>query len=151
MRTIVFLAALALAGCSGREEPAAVASESAAPAPVETTTAEPAKPAAPPAVAAIPAALRGRWGLVPGDCTSTRGDAKGLLTIDAAGLRFFESAGKLGKVAEAGPNSLRASFAMQGEGMEWTRDMALEVEGNTLKRREFGPEASAEGFVYTRC
>src|SRR6476659_3156800 len=31
------------------------------------------------AAAAIPAALHGRWGLTPGDCTSTRGDAKGLL------------------------------------------------------------------------
>ena len=29
----------------------------------------------------IPAALRGRWGMTPADCTSTRGDAKGLLEI----------------------------------------------------------------------
>src|SRR5688500_4994135 len=30
---------------------------------------------------AIPAAFHGRWGMVPADCTSTKGDAKGLITI----------------------------------------------------------------------
>ena len=31
----------------------------------------------------IPAAFHGRWGMVPADCTSTRGDNKGLITVDA--------------------------------------------------------------------
>src|SRR3569623_2124157 len=40
---------------------------------------------------AIPAALQGRWGLAPGDCTSALGDAKGLLVINSRELRFYES------------------------------------------------------------
>src|SRR6188472_2988303 len=41
--------------------------------------------------APIPAALQGRWGLTPADCTSALGDAKGLLVINANELRFYES------------------------------------------------------------
>lgn len=145
MRPIVFIAALALAACSNRDDPAAPASEAAATEAAATAT------ASTPTVAAIPAALHGRWGLVPGDCTSTRGDAKGLLTIDAASLRFYESEGRIGEVTAAGPSSLRASFTMQGEGMEWVREMELSASGNTLTRREFGAEAAAEAFVYNRC
>ena len=46
---------------------------------------------------------------------------------------------------------MRASFTMQGEGMEWVREMELTASGNTLTRREFGAEAAAEAFAYTRC
>ena len=38
----------------------------------------------------IPAAIRGRWGLTPADCTSTRGDAKGLLEIGPDTLKCSE-------------------------------------------------------------
>ncbi|MGH6787347.1 MAG: hypothetical protein ACREBO_10985 [Novosphingobium sp.] len=151
MRTIVFTCAavLALAACSGGGEPSAAPSESIA-------AAEPTSAAAPtqssaPTVASIPEALHGRWGLVPADCTSTRGDTKGLLTIDGKTLKFYESVGKLGEVTAASDNSLRASFTMQGEGMEWVRDMELAAAGDKLTRREFGAEAAAEAFVYTRC
>src|SRR5918996_4286908 len=47
---------------------------------LENGAAEPVDGAAP---GKIPASLHGRWGLTPGDCTSTRGDAKGLLVISA--------------------------------------------------------------------
>src|SRR3954467_10096462 len=47
--------------------------------------------ASPTPSASIPAALQGRWGLTPGDCTSTLGDAKGLLIVNATELRFYES------------------------------------------------------------
>ena len=36
----------------------------------------------------IPASLHGRWGMTPADCSSTRGDAKGLLIVSADGLKF---------------------------------------------------------------
>ena len=36
----------------------------------------------------IPEQFLGRWGLVKADCTSTKGDAKGLLTISDARLTF---------------------------------------------------------------
>lgn len=146
MRTLVLALVLALPACSGGDDPADRASETVAASEAATAPA-----AATPTIAAIPAALHGRWGLVAGDCISTRGDAKGLLTIDAGSLRFYESEGRIGEVTEAGPQRMRASFTMQGEGMEWVREMTLEADGNNLKRREFGSGAVAEGFVYTRC
>src|ERR1044072_7834775 len=45
--------------------------------------------------ASIPAQYQGRWGMVPADCTSTRGDAKGLITIGDKTIRFFESTATL--------------------------------------------------------
>jgi len=36
----------------------------------------------------IPAAFRGRWGMVPDDCTSTRGDAKGLIIVTKTASNF---------------------------------------------------------------
>lgn len=104
-------------------------------------------------VASIPPAVRGRWGLVPADCTSTRGDAKGLLIVEADKLRFYESVGALGEASESGENAIRATFSFTGEGMEWTRDQTLEVRdgGKTLIRREHGPEAAPEPFKYAKC
>ena len=39
----------------------------------------------------IPVAVQGRWGLTPGDCTSIRGDTKGLLVVSADRLQVYES------------------------------------------------------------
>lgn len=101
----------------------------------------------------IPVAARGRWGLVPADCTSTRGDAKGLLTIAATTLKFYESRGILGKIAERSDRRIRATFAFAGEGMTWTRDEVLDVQdgGKTLIRREYGEDAAPGPFKYARC
>lgn len=101
----------------------------------------------------IPVALRGAWGMVPGDCTSTRGDAKGLLRVSATTLTFYESVGRLGTVKDRSENSLRADYAFTGEGMEWTRDITLTVSngGNTLTRYDRGGEEPGEPFTYTRC
>lgn len=100
----------------------------------------------------IPAALQGRWGMVPQDCTSTRGDAKGLLTIGPDSLKFHESAGKLGEIADRADSRIRASFAFTGEGMNWQRDMELAThDGKTLIRRELGDDASPRPFTYTKC
>lgn len=103
-------------------------------------------------VAAIPAALHGRWGLVPADCTSTRGDAKGLLTISADTLRFYESRARLAQVTASSPTRIAATFAFEGEGQSWTRTVTLELgsDGATLVRRE---EAEGErlSLGYRRC
>lgn len=109
--------------------------------------------AAKPVTASIPDSLRGRWGLVPADCTSQRGDAKGLLIIYPDQLRFYESTAKLGETIKQAPDSIRANFAFTGEGSTWRREMILEVQdnGQRLMRREFGPEAMAEPLRYTRC
>ncbi len=102
---------------------------------------------------AIPAAVRGRWGLVAADCTSTKGDAKGLLTIDAANLRFYESHGELARIREKDATRIVADYKFSGEGMEWDRLMVLDVQdgGKTLIRRDYGEGAAAGPMRYRRC
>lgn len=157
-RTIFFLPALlALAACDGGTQGADVTTEEAAAngdlaanssvAPVEPDD------AGTPAPTEIPEAMRGRWGLVAADCTSTRGDAKGLLEIDAGRLRFYESVGTLDTVMDAEPTRLRATFDFEGEGMTWEREIVLDVQdgGSTLIRREYGEDAAPGPFRYSRC
>ena len=106
-----------------------------------------------PVATEIPVAVRGRWGLNAADCEPGRADAKGLLTITADKLQFYESVGTLGKVANADADSIRAAFDFEGEGMTWQRDLLLEVEndGTALRRREYGPDAAPEPFRYAKC
>lgn len=105
-------------------------------------------PANPDPAAAIPAALHGRWGMTPADCTSTRGDAKGLLVISSDGLRFYESRAVPVRNVEASTDSIRADFAFTGEGQTWTKFQTLSLEGDKLIRTESSPMAS---FIYARC
>ena len=166
-RTFLFAATLALAGC-GSSDPVAEDAEnvtalpsidnvaggrdgvpSADGAPPQNTAAAPTvgPPSTGPA-AAIPAALRGRWGMTPGDCTSTRGDAKGLLIIDGNGMRFYESAAHAVSNVETSDDSFSANFAFTGEGQSWTKYQALSLDDDRLIRTESSPMAS---FTYARC
>ena len=152
---IAALAALPLAACDNQSEPAPepTAAEPTATA-TEALTPTPTPEADDTADAtAIPTAIRGRWGLVEADCEPGRDDAKGLLTITADKLEFYESVGTLDSIEEAGANRIRADFDFTGEGMTWERDIALELEddGQTLVRREYGEGAAAEAFRYSRC
>lgn len=97
---------------------------------------------------AIPAALRGRWGLTPMDCTSTRGDAKGLLIVNPADLKFYESRAVPGPDTQTGKDSISGNFAFTGEGQTWTKFETLELKGQELVRTESNPVAS---FTYARC
>jgi hypothetical protein len=150
--------ALALAACSGGEpDPQETASsdpELVAPGATLTPTPSPTlEPSAGPAVTEIPASLRGRWGLVPADCTSTRGDAKGLLTIGATELRFYESVGTMTSASSPDANRLRGTFAFKGEGMAWTRDVAL-VASKGAKSLDFsdsGNDSPPTRRTYTKC
>ena len=117
-------------------------------APPQSTAAAPAASTASGPVAAIPAVLHGRWGMTPGDCTSTRGDAKGLLIISSDGLRFYESSAKPVANAETSPNSFSADFAFTGEGQTWSKYQALSLDSDRLIRTESSPMAS---FTYARC
>ena len=143
---------MSLASCG---EPAAVSNvaaneaEAPAPAPAQANLSN----AAAPAAAAIPEPLRGRWGLTAEDCTSTRGDAKGLLEVTENGLRFYESRAALGRIAEQGPARIAADFDFEGEGMTWQRHVILETQdgGRTLSRRETGADAMTETLRYERC
>lgn len=101
----------------------------------------------------IPVALQGRWGLVPGDCTTTRGDDKGLLTVSASDLRHYESVGKLRSVSSATANSVSGTFDYTGEGMNWTREVTLSAQndGRSLNFRDTGSDGPPGNRTYTRC
>jgi hypothetical protein len=102
------------------------------------------------AAPAIPAAFRGRWGMVPDDCTSTRGDAKGLIIVDEDSINFFESQATLTKVTGNFPENFTGTFAFTGEGENWTNSQNLKLTGssNTLIRKQPG---IAQPFTYKRC
>jgi hypothetical protein len=95
----------------------------------------------------IPAAFHGRWGMTPEDCTSTRGDAKGLLVIDATTMRFYESRAIPRNIEVRGPNEWRADLDYSGEGQTWSEKtiVTLSNGGKTLRRMADGP------WTYQRC
>ena len=101
-------------------------------------------------LAVIPAAFQGQWGMVPADCTSTRGDNKGLITVEADGIRFYESRAILIKVTLNAPENFAGDFRFTGEGQTWTKPQTLKLSGssNTLIRSESDPALS---FTYKRC
>lgn len=109
----------------------------------------------PTAILAIPEEMQGRWALVPADCTSTRGDAKGLIEVGEDSVQFYESKGTLDTIAEGErePGTFRATYAFTGEGQEWSRDMQLAIsdDGTEMVRSEFGEDALAEPLTYTKC
>lgn len=96
----------------------------------------------------IPASLHGRWGLTPGDCTSTRGDAKGLLVISSDSLKFYESVARPVGTLKTSRDSASGEFAFTGEGMTWKKYEALELEDGKLVRTQSDPMAS---YTYARC
>ena len=94
----------------------------------------------------IPAQYRGRWGMVAADCTSTRGDAKGLITVGDTWVGFYEARANLKEQRPSAATSFSGRFAFTGEGQTWEKVMTFTRTGNTLKRAE------NEGtFTYTRC
>ena len=101
----------------------------------------------------IPAQFHGRWGINRADCTSTRGDNKGLLTINAARLAFYESRGTPGKVLGTTANGFDANYAFTGEGQTWERVERLKLVDGKLKRRTdaaVGQEPPVD-LTYNRC
>jgi len=96
----------------------------------------------------IPASLQGRWGLTPMDCTSSGGDAKGLLIVSADNLKFYESRAVPTQTAHSGTDSITGDFNYTGEGQTWTKFESLRVRGDELVRTESNPTAS---FTYARC
>jgi hypothetical protein len=96
----------------------------------------------------IPAALHGRWGLSPGDCTSTRGDAKGLLVITGDRLRFYESVAIPSDSVLTSDDTVGGNFIFTGEGQDWTKYQNLQIDDGLLVRTERDPIAT---FRYVRC
>jgi len=103
-------------------------------------------PAPPTPGSIIPAQYQGRWGMVPADCTSTRGDAKGLITVGDTRIRFYESTATLKERRPAKATSFSGLFTFTGEGQRWEKVMTFTRTGDSLER------ADAEGrFTYKRC
>ena len=88
--------------------------------------------------------------MVPDDCTSTRGDAKGLIIVDNDSINFFESQATLTKVTGNFPENFTGTFAFTGEGENWTNSQNLKLTGssNTLLRKQ---SDIAQPFTYKRC
>lgn len=101
----------------------------------------------------IPKGMHGRWGLVAADCTSTRGDAKGLMTVGSGSLKFYESVAELDGVKKVDADTLSGRFDFSGEGQTWTLQVTLDMseDRQTLVRRDSGPDAMPEPLTYTRC
>ncbi|HET7577191.1 MAG TPA: hypothetical protein VFK19_11595 [Sphingomicrobium sp.] len=157
---ILAVAVLVTVGACARRDPVADNAEvAAANMPPTVPPATPSPDGAPPAnatapvtapapAAAIPASLQGRWGLTPADCTSTRGDAKGLLVITPGELRFYESRAVPSPGAQTDDNSVSGNFHFTGEGQSWTKFETLERRKDELVRTETDPTAS---YTYAKC
>jgi hypothetical protein len=96
----------------------------------------------------LPAAMRGRWGLTPMDCTSPLGDAKGLMIVGPTELRFYESRAVPTGDVQADGSSAAGTFNFRGEGQNWMKYEALKVQRDLLIRTESNPTAS---FTYAKC
>ena len=96
--------------------------------------------------AVIPAQYRGRWGMVPADCTSTRGDAKGLIEIADKSIKFYEARATLKEQRPAIAEAFSGEFAFTGEGQTWEKVMTFTRSGDALKRSE-----ESGTFTYKRC
>ena len=94
----------------------------------------------------IPAQYRGRWGINRADCTSTRGDAKGLILVRDTSIKFYESVAALQEQRPAIATSFSGVFVFNGEGQTWERVMTFTRTGNSLKRAEAGGT-----YTYARC
>ncbi|WP_395332315.1 hypothetical protein WBP06_04600 [Novosphingobium sp. BL-8H] len=139
--------ALGLAACHKQPQPEATATS-------ESPVADAASQAVPaPLPTEIPEGLRGRWGMVDADCTSTAGDAKGLLTVDAKRLTFYEAVASLGTIKSASDKAIDADFAFSGEGQSWNLDVALSSPdgGKTLVRKDTGADAAPGTLTYKKC
>ena len=101
----------------------------------------------------IPAGFHGRWGINRADCTSKRGDAKGLLTINGSRLTFYESRGTPAEVLGATAISFDANYSFSGEGQTWKRVERFRLVGDRLERRtDAAPgQEPPVNLTYARC
>ena len=152
-RSALPLALLALAACSQPGDDTPEADETMMPVEPDGGIGDGAGPPIEASEDAIPSTLHGRWGLVAADCTSTRGDAKGLIEVDGESITFYESRAVVDEVETSQPTMIAARFAFTGEGQEWTRDVTwrLSDDGSQLVRSETGDDALPEPLTYTKC
>ena len=153
---------LTLFACGKPDPVASNASGANAPVPDNAATPDPAggppennvaaaarsAPAASKTAVMIPPALQGRWGLTPADCTTSLGDAKGLLVINSTELRFYESRAVPSQNVQTSGSTMNGDFNFTGEGQTWTKFESLRRNGHNLMRTESDPTAS---YTYAKC
>lgn len=154
---------MALSACQKEADKPAVENVTIGNVVEDTTPAEAAKAGVPPTasnavpaadpekvLSGIPMAFRGRWGMVEADCDVSRSDTKGLVTVDAESLKFYESMGRLKTIDVVSPIEVKANFAFSGEGQSWTKTMTLKLDegGTTLVRVEQDPSGT---FRHKKC
>ena len=96
--------------------------------------------------ATIPAQYHGRWGMVANDCQPGRADAKGLITVSSASIRFYEAVATLKERRPAIPEAFSGLFSFTGEGQNWEKVMTFTRAGDRLRRVE-----DSGTFNYLRC
>jgi predicted small lipoprotein YifL len=96
----------------------------------------------------IPAALQGRWGLTPADCTAPLAHAKGLLVVNSGELRFYESRAVPRADVHISNSTASGTFHFTGEGQTWDKFESLQRNGDKLTRTETNPAAS---YTYAKC
>jgi hypothetical protein len=145
---------LSVAAC-GKRDPVADEANAVAPSAASTNDSAGAVAGGPPPISpdatsggVIALPIQGRWGLTPADCTSMRGDAKGLLTITADQIQFYESRGTPGTSIESNDSGISGNFNFTGEGQNWSKYVSLKLQHGELVRTERGPMAS---YTYARC
>lgn len=167
MRGILLpMALLSLAACGSNDAAGNDGSASRADADVSGAVAEPQVPPQlavdnsqqmvpvdlpqPTAISAIPDAFRGRWGMVPNDCVPGRADNKGLMTVSADSLTFYESRATPSSIEQVTPTRIKAMLAYRGEGQTWRRPTSLTLldAGKSLVRED-GDPAGAQ--TYSKC
>ncbi|MBA4354416.1 MAG: hypothetical protein C0409_06955 [Novosphingobium sp.] len=154
------IAPLALAACSDpAPAPTGAATPDLAPVVSESEALSPpvapgaSGSAAPASAVTFPAAMRGKWGVNAADCDPSRGDNKGMMTVGADAVKFYESIAEIGAVRESTDDALRATFDYEGEGMAWQRDARFELAdgGKVLILTEYGDDAPQGPRRYSRC
>ena len=106
---------------------------------VETQRSDPA-PAVSTMTDSIPAAFQGRWGTSRDGC----GDGQEMaLTITPALLRFYESEGRVKRVAPLGPGAISVRSLYSGEGESWenVQRLTLSADGQALTIASKGSSA----------
>jgi hypothetical protein len=147
MRLIPLLALTLLAACGEQADTSGNGGEATSPAagstPADTATIAPAN--------AIPALFHGPWDAETGTCDPA---SERRLEIAANSVKFYESLGAVTGVTDAQDGSVLIDLAMEGEGEQWNRSMALKVtgegEGQRLSLREKG-SADYESLTLQRC
>ena len=155
-------AALALAGCSSQENGSNSSDKSGGavtgggsdqPTPGNLTDdpqngIEPVTLPSPSPIASVPAAFRGRWGLVVADCEG-EGEAKGLMVVSGSGFRIGGSRATAGSLAMVGTDALSVALSYAGGEHPGTRANRLTLvdNGRTLVRQE----QPAGSYRYSRC